>query len=92
MGKIFELIMDHKNLKYLFNQSNMNSKKERWMKFPHKFDFNIKHVKGKENKFSNALSRMMRVANFSICKSNLKEIIIGSLVEDKHYVHMKYGM
>ena len=49
MGSRFLLKIEHHNLKYLFEQLNLNSRQERWMKFLSDFDFNIQHFKGKEN-------------------------------------------
>jgi hypothetical protein len=33
MGKRFELRIDHKGLKYLFDQPNLNSRQGRWLEF-----------------------------------------------------------
>ena len=61
MGKKFELRTDHDGLKYLFEKPNLNARQRRWMDLLCKYDFDIKHIKGKENKVSNALSRKMHV-------------------------------
>ena len=50
MGKRFLLMSDNINLKYLFDQQNMNARKSRWLYFLSECDFEIKHIKGKENK------------------------------------------
>jgi len=47
LGRIFELRMDHMNLKYLFDQPNLNARLARWLEFSSEFDLEIKHVKGK---------------------------------------------
>ena len=57
MGRIFELRIDHCSLKYLFDQHTLNARKMRWLEFLCEFDFEIKHIKGKENKVDDALSR-----------------------------------
>ena len=41
----------------LFDKLTLNSRKARWMEFLCGFDFEIKHIKGKENKVADALSR-----------------------------------
>ena len=52
------LLMYHAiSLKYLFDQQNMNIRKARWLAFFREYDFEIKHIKGKENKVVDALSR-----------------------------------
>ena len=75
MGRIFEIRMDHCGLKYLFDQPMLNARKDRWMEFLCEFDFKIKHVKGKENKVVDALSRKMQeihVASLSIFQLDLR--------------------
>jgi hypothetical protein len=48
---------DHCGLKYLFNQPRLNARQARWMALISEFDFEIKHIKGKENKVVDTLSR-----------------------------------
>jgi hypothetical protein len=43
------------------------------MEFLYEFDFENKHIKEKENKVVDALSRKMHVATINICQSNLKK-------------------
>jgi hypothetical protein len=57
MGKSFELRTDHNGMKYLFDQPNLNARQSRWLEFVSEYDFDIKHIKGKENKVADALSR-----------------------------------
>jgi hypothetical protein len=56
MGKRFELRTYHNGLKYLFEQPTLNSRQSRWLEFLSEYDFDIKHIKGKENMAANALS------------------------------------
>ena len=59
------------------------------------YDFDIKHIKGKENKVEDALSRnmhMMHVAAISTSTSNLKDNIIGSSVTNELYQQVKEGL
>ena len=72
MGKRFELRTDHCGLKYLFDHPTLNARKARWLEFLCEFDFEIKHIKGKENKVVDMLNRKvqeMHVASLSICQS-----------------------
>jgi hypothetical protein len=57
MGKRFELRIDRNSRKYLFDQPNLNARQSRWLEFLSEYDFDIKHIKGKENKVFDALSR-----------------------------------
>ena len=60
MGIIFELRIDHCGLKYLFDHPTLNARQARWLEFLCEFDFEIKHIKGKENKVANVLSRKVQ--------------------------------
>jgi hypothetical protein len=57
MGKRFKLRIDHNGLKYLFDQPTLNVMQSRWLEFLCEYDFDIKHMKGKENKVVDGLSR-----------------------------------
>jgi hypothetical protein len=50
MGKKFELGTDHSGLKYLFEQPTLNVRQTRWLEFLSEYDFDIRHIKEKENK------------------------------------------
>ena len=52
---------DNISLKYLFDQQNMNARQVRWLYFLRYYDFNIKHIKGKETKVVDALRRNARM-------------------------------
>ena len=76
MGRRFELRTDHCGLKYLFDQPNINARQARWLEFLCEFDFEIKHIKGKENKVADALSmkvQEMHVAFVSVFQSELMQ-------------------
>ena len=67
---------DNKGLKYLLDQPNLNARKARWLAFLSEYDFEIQHIKGKENKVADALSRNAKM-NFIVATStyttNLEE-------------------
>ena len=73
---------DNKGLKYHLDQPNLNSRQARWLAFLSEYDFEIQHIKGKENKVADALSRNARL-NFAVAISTyvsdldeqLKEVI-----------------
>jgi hypothetical protein len=61
---------------YLFDQPKLNTRQARWMALLSEFDFEIKHIKGKENRVADALSRSMRtihLAAVSTCKTDVKD-------------------
>jgi hypothetical protein len=48
---------EHYGLKYFFEQPRLNSIHVRWMVLISEFCFEIKHIKGKENRVADALNR-----------------------------------
>ena len=55
------------------------------------FDFEINHIKGKENKVVDALSRKvqeMHVASLSIFQIDLRQRIVNHVAEDELYVQV----
>ena len=92
MGRKFEIRTDHHSLKYLFDQPNLNARQARWLELISEFDFDIKHVKGKENRVANALSRRIHaayLATTSIYKSDFKDQILEALEFDEYYLQIK---
>ena len=92
MGRKFELRTDHCGLKYLFDQPTLNAREARWLEILCEFDFEIKHIKGKENEVVDAVSRKvheMHLASLSIFQSDLREQIINYTTEDQMYVQIK---
>jgi hypothetical protein len=89
MGKKFKLRTDHIGLKYLFEQPTLNARKTRWQEFLSEYEFDIKHIKGEENKVVDALSRrvnLMHATVVSMHQAYLKSIILDGLVTDQHYL------
>ena len=56
----FILMTDNKGLKYLLDQPNLNARQA----FLSEYAFEIQHIKGKENKVADALSRNVKL-NFT---------------------------
>ena len=92
LGRRFELRTDHCGLKYLFDRPTLNARKVRWLEFLCEFYFKIKHIKGKQNKVADALSRKvqeMHVASLSICQSYLRQQVINHVTGDELYEQVK---
>ena len=53
----FEVFLDHKSLKYIFTQRDLNMRQRRWMGFLEDYDFTLHYHPGKANVVANALSR-----------------------------------
>ena len=53
----FEVFSDHKSLKYIFTQRDLNMRQRRWMEFLEDLDFTLHYHPGKANVVADALSR-----------------------------------
>ena len=62
----FEVYSDHKSLKYIFTQRDINMRQRRWMEFLEDYDFTLHYHPGKANVMADALSRKSRGALSSI--------------------------
>jgi hypothetical protein len=75
MGRKFLLFTDNGRVKYLFNQPDLHERQERWLSFLREFDFEVRHIKGKENKVADALCRRVHEIfeiNVNRVESNLE--------------------
>lgn len=75
----FILISNHSGLGYLFDQPNLNFRQARWLVTLSEFDFEIKYIKGKENRVAGALGRRVKLNHISIVSSSgtyLEEFIL----------------
>jgi hypothetical protein len=74
-------------LKYLFGQPTLNVRKSRWLEFLSEYDFDIKHIKGKENKVVDAFNKRvheMQDIAISMYISYLKDKILEVAKLDQH--------
>ena len=53
----FEVFSDHKSLKYLFDEKELNMRQRRWLEYLKDFDFQLSYHPGKENVVDDALRR-----------------------------------
>jgi len=56
-GSRFEVFSDHKSLKYLFDQKELNIRQRRWLEFLKDYDFQLSYHPGKANVVTDAFSR-----------------------------------
>ena len=81
---------DNISLKYLFDQQNLNARLARWISFLSEYHFEIKHIKGKENKVEYALSchaNLLFASNSY--KSGLENQILSAENYDREYHILK---
>jgi hypothetical protein len=92
MGKRCELYMDHKSLKYIFTQSNLNLRQRRWLELIEDYDIGINYHSVKVNVVADALGQKSHVSQlvldsmpFELCeefdKLNLRIIMNTKAVE-----------
>eukprot|EP00253_Pinus_taeda_P005349 PITA_05349 len=92
MGRKFLLHTDHHSLTKYFIQPTLNARQARWVDFLSGFDFDIKHLQGKENKVADALSRKVQnlyEISISGWKSPFLEIIKEIADQDTEYQQLK---
>jgi len=76
-GGKFEVFSDHKSLKYLFDQKELNMRQRRWMEFLKDYDFELHYHPGKVNVVADALSRKsLHVSSLMIHEMDLLEKFI----------------
>ena len=79
---------NNKGLKYLLDQPNLNARQARWLAFLSEYDFEIQHIKGKENKVADALSRNAKLnftAAINTYASDLNEQLTEGVKLDEIY-------
>ena len=82
----FVVYSDHKPLKYLHTQKELNPRQARWMNFLQTFGmFEIKYKEGKQNKVADALSRVKRLNNLVLTTDFLPRIRAAQ------HASMEYG-
>ena len=53
---------NHKSLKYIFTQQDLNMRQRKWMEFLEDYDFTLHYHPGKANVVADALSRKSRAS------------------------------
>jgi ribonuclease HI len=66
MRKRCELYTDHKRLKYIFTQSNLNLRQRRWVELIKDYDLEINYHPRKANVVADALSRRSHVSQLVV--------------------------
>lgn len=76
----------------MFSQPTLNAKQTSWLKFLSEFDFEVRHVKGKENIFIVSLKRKFHVEAISIFQSDLRTRYFDVASRDEKYLHINEGL
>ena len=76
-GEQFEVYSDHKSLRYIFTQQDLNMRQRRWMEFLEDYNFALHYHPGKANVVADALSQKSRgvLANVASLEWQMLEIV-----------------
>ena len=85
LGNSFKIKTDHKSLKWIFTQPDLNMRQRRWMELLHEYDFSIEYQPGKENVVADALSRKSTLSAISILQSSITDVVRQASVNDSFY-------
>ncbi|MCO5560169.1 hypothetical protein L7F22_013776 [Adiantum nelumboides] len=85
LSQIFDLVTDHKSLKWIFTQPELNMRKRRWVEFLQEFNFEIKFRPCKDNQAADALSRRVATLAISLLSSSLPEEVQQKIQLDDYF-------
>jgi hypothetical protein len=57
LGNVVHIYTDHKSLKYIFNQLDLNMRQRRWLELIQDYELEVQYYSGKENDIADGLSR-----------------------------------
>ncbi|XP_031120625.1 uncharacterized protein LOC116023756 [Ipomoea triloba] len=91
-----KIFTDHKSLKYIFTQRDLNLRQRRWLELIKDYDLEIQYQEGKANKVADALSRKSNHALWilpeQLCKDfqrlNLEVKMSGQVEEEMKLYYM----
>eukprot|EP00253_Pinus_taeda_P009062 PITA_09062 len=92
VGRKFLLLTDHHSLTNYFSQPTLNTRQAWWVDFLSGFDFEIKHLQGKENRVADALSRKVQhlyEVSVSGWRSPILEMVKEASKQDVIYQQLK---
>jgi hypothetical protein len=84
MGTKCQVYMDHKSLKYIFTQKDLNLRQHRWLELIKDYDLEIHYHPGKANLVADALSRKEHVHSAIVAQ------LPNEIVED--FMRLNLGM
>jgi hypothetical protein len=89
MGKKLLLLTDSSGVNFFLSQLDLNARQARWLAFLSEFDFEVRHINGKENKVGDALSRIIHglfEMNISRDENNFEQRIKATSNNDENYI------
>jgi hypothetical protein len=73
----------------------LNARQTRWLEVLSDYDFDIKSIKGKENKVVDALNKRvheMHAVTISMCRIDLNDRILEAIIVDLYYAQVKESL
>jgi hypothetical protein len=94
LGNVCHIYTNHKSLKYIFNQSELNMRQRRWLELLKDYDLEIHYHHGKANVVADALSRKAschcltaRLCDTTLCQE-MERLNLG-IVQQGTLTHLK---
>jgi hypothetical protein len=84
LGRQVEVYTDHKSLKYIFTQPNLNLRQTRWVEMIQEYNPSIEYTPGKANVIADALSRK------AYCNSLLLKPVQPDLCESFRKLNLQF--
>ena len=85
LGQKFSLSTDHRSLKWILTQPDLNMRQQRWIEVLAKYDFDINYTKGKDNQVADALSRKALVLTISMPDNPIGLEVKERLAQDEYF-------
>ena len=73
-GEKFQVYSDHKSLKYIFTQKDLNLRQRHWIEYLEDYDFTLNYHLGKSNVVADALNKKSQSIVHSLAVSRWKMI------------------
>jgi hypothetical protein len=83
MGTHCNIFTDHKSLKYIFTQADLNMRQRRWLELIKDYDLEVHYHPGKANVVADALSRKLQ------CNCILMDSRINTLCDELSKMHIE---
>jgi hypothetical protein len=94
LGNICHIYTDHKSLKYIFTQSELNIRQRRWLELIKDYELEIHYHPGKVNVVADALSRKtschcltMKTSDITLCQE-MEKLNLG-MIQHETLNHLK---
>ena len=95
LSRRFVLMSGHSGLRHLFDQPNLNVRQSRWLATMNKFEFEIRYIKRKENRFAYNLSmrfQVKHITSMSPYGTYLQDQILQEGQQDDRYKELMHRL